>query len=132
MCVLLPAAACVSLLLVSPCRWPALQNLRKKCMVFFSSCSSVKFHAELLNYIDLPVKDIHGKQKQQKRTSTFFEFCAAESGILLCTDVAARGLDIPGEPVCQRQSSSGSEVPHRISLILCVLFSVRKPAAKGI
>jgi Helicase conserved C-terminal domain len=39
--------------------------------------------------------DIHGKQKQQKRTSTFFEFCKAEKGILLCTDVAARGLDIP-------------------------------------
>jgi len=36
-----------------------------------------------------------GRQKQQKRTSTFFEFCNAESGILLCTDVAARGLDIP-------------------------------------
>ncbi|THH02513.1 hypothetical protein EW026_g403 [Hermanssonia centrifuga] len=36
-----------------------------------------------------------GKQKQQKRTNTFFEFCNADSGILLCTDVAARGLDIP-------------------------------------
>ena len=36
-----------------------------------------------------------GRQKQQKRTTTFFDFCQAESGILLCTDVAARGLDIP-------------------------------------
>ena len=36
-----------------------------------------------------------GRQKQQKRTQTFFEFCNAETGILLCTDVAARGLDIP-------------------------------------
>lgn len=36
-----------------------------------------------------------GKQKQTKRTNTFFEFCNAKSGILLCTDVAARGLDIP-------------------------------------
>jgi ATP-dependent RNA helicase DDX18/HAS1 len=56
---------------------------------------SVKFHHELLNYIDLPVMCIHGKQKQTKRTTTFFQFCSAESGILLCTDVAARGLDIP-------------------------------------
>ena len=64
-------------------------------MVFFSSCNSVKFHSELLNYIDIPCLDIHGKQKQQKRTSTYFEFCNAEKGILLCTDVAARGLDIP-------------------------------------
>lgn len=39
--------------------------------------------------------DIHGKQKQQKRTTTFFQFCKQVKGILLCTDVAARGLDIP-------------------------------------
>lgn len=71
------------------------KNRKKKVMVFFSSCNSVKYHAELLNYIDIPVLDIHGRQKQQKRTSTFFEFCTAGSGILLCTDVAARGLDIP-------------------------------------
>ena len=88
-------------------------------MVFFSSCLSVKYHHELLNYIDLPVLSIHvslkilicvilklripiyytfclqGKQKQAKRTTTFFQFCNAESGTLLCTDVAARGLDIP-------------------------------------
>lgn len=71
------------------------RNRKKKIMVFFSSCLSVKFHHELLNYIDLPVMCIHGKQKQTKRTTTFFQFCKAEDGILLCTDVAARGLDIP-------------------------------------
>lgn len=89
------------------------KNLKKKVVVFFSSCNSVKYHAELLNYIDVPVFDLHvgipfvggfgpgcltllqGKQKQQKRTNTFFEFCNATIGILLCTDVAARGLDIP-------------------------------------
>ncbi|KAJ4830852.1 hypothetical protein Tsubulata_040369 [Turnera subulata] len=71
------------------------RNLSKKVMVFFSSCNSVKFHSELLRYIQVECFDIHGKQKQQKRTSTFFDFCKAEKGILLCTDVAARGLDIP-------------------------------------
>ncbi|PNT73958.1 hypothetical protein BRADI_1g05062v3 [Brachypodium distachyon] len=57
----------------------------RKIMVFFSSCSSVKSSAS----------DIHGKQKQQKRTTTFFNFREAKTGILLCTNVAARGLDIP-------------------------------------
>ena len=38
---------------------------------------------------------LQGKQKQNKRTETFFHFCNAKQGILLCTDVAARGLDIP-------------------------------------
>ncbi|XP_020584973.1 DEAD-box ATP-dependent RNA helicase 27 [Phalaenopsis equestris] len=71
------------------------KNLSKKVMVFFSSCNSVKFHAELLKYIQIDCYDIHGKQKQQKRTTTFFDFCKASKGILLCTDVAARGLDIP-------------------------------------
>jgi|EP00979_Chaetoceros_neogracilis_P017287 ATP-dependent RNA helicase DDX18/HAS1 len=71
------------------------KNKNKKIMVFFSSCNSVSFHSELLNYIDVPVIDIHGRQKQQKRTTTFFQFCKQKTGTLLCTDVAARGLDIP-------------------------------------
>lgn len=71
------------------------RNRNKKVIVFFSSCNSVKYYGELLNYIDMPVLDLHGKQKQQKRTNTFFEFCNAKTGTLLCTDVAARGLDIP-------------------------------------
>jgi ATP-dependent RNA helicase DDX18/HAS1 len=89
------------------------KNKTKKIIVFFSRCNSVKYHGELLNYIDVPVMDLHvchlflidiflwltigqqGKQKQQKRTNTFFEFINAKSGILPCTDVAARGLDIP-------------------------------------
>ncbi|EIT79187.1 ATP-dependent RNA helicase [Aspergillus flavus] len=71
------------------------RNLKKKIIVFLSSCNSVKYYGELLNYIDLPVLDLHGKQKQQKRTNTFFEFCNAKQGTLICTDVAARGLDIP-------------------------------------
>jgi ATP-dependent RNA helicase DDX18/HAS1 len=67
----------------------------KKVIVFMSSCNATKYYAELLNYIDVPVMELHGKQKQAKRTKTFFEFCEASAGILLCTDVAARGLDIP-------------------------------------
>lgn len=35
------------------------KNRKKKLMVFFSSCMSVKYHYELLNYIDLPVMAIH-------------------------------------------------------------------------
>jgi ATP-dependent RNA helicase DDX18/HAS1 len=68
---------------------------KKKIIAFFSSCNCVDYYSELLNYIDLPVLALHGKQKQQKRTNTFFEFCNAEYGTLICTDVAARGLDIP-------------------------------------
>ncbi|KAK2196348.1 bifunctional Helicase superfamily 1-2 [Babesia duncani] len=71
------------------------KNLDKKIMVFFSSCNSVKFHDDLLNYIDIPTTSIHGKKKQTARVATFRSFCLAKKGHLLCTDVAARGLDIP-------------------------------------
>lgn len=71
------------------------RHTKKKVVCFLSSCASVSFFSELLNYIDLPVLALHGQMKQQARTSTFFEFCNAKSGILICTDVAARGLDIP-------------------------------------
>lgn len=80
-------------------RPPAPQKFgkKKKIMVFMSSCSAVKYHAELLNYIDIPVLDIHGKQKQAKRTSTFNEFCKAEvcvCCVCLCSSscMFARGL----------------------------------------
>ena len=56
--------------------------MTKKIIVFFSSCASVKFHAEVLNYMNIPILDLHGKMKQKKRTSTFFGFCNAKSGIL--------------------------------------------------
>jgi len=39
------------------------KNRKKKIMVFMSSCNAVKFYSDLLNYVDIPVKDIHGKQK---------------------------------------------------------------------
>jgi ATP-dependent RNA helicase DDX18/HAS1 len=69
-------------------------NMKKKVIVFFSSCACVTYYSELLNFIDIPVLALHGKQKQQKRTNTFFEFCNAKQGTLICTDVAARGLDV--------------------------------------
>ncbi|XP_003372945.1 putative DEAD/DEAH box helicase [Trichinella spiralis] len=34
-----------------------------------------------------------GKQQQQKRTETYHQFREQQSGLLLCTDVAARGVD---------------------------------------
>ncbi|KAG2306159.1 hypothetical protein Bca52824_025907 [Brassica carinata] len=56
---------------------------------------SVQFHAEIMKLINVESCDIHGGLDQNRRTKTFFDFMKAEKGILLCTDVAARGLDIP-------------------------------------
>ena len=50
------------------------RNLKKKVMVFMSHSNAVKFYSDLLNHIDLPVLNIHSKQTQQKRASTYLEF----------------------------------------------------------
>lgn len=39
--------------------------------------------------------DLHGQLSQQRRSKTFLEFINSKTGIMVCTDVAARGLDIP-------------------------------------
>lgn len=41
------------------------------------------------------VKRLHGNVPQNERQATYRAFGAAKSGILICTDVAARGLDLP-------------------------------------
>ena len=70
------------------------KNKNAKILVFFATCKEVEFYSSLLNYVDVPVLSITGEYKQQKRSTTFMEFCSLDKGILLCTDVAQRGLDI--------------------------------------
>jgi ATP-dependent RNA helicase DDX10/DBP4 len=43
----------------------------------------------------LPLLHLHGKQKQTTRLTTFDRFSSSKSSLLICTDVAARGLDFP-------------------------------------
>lgn len=91
-------------------------NRKKKIVVFFSTCNAVKFFSELLNFISIPVLALHGQQKQAKRTATFFEFCNAERGTMCCTDIAARGLDIPSVDWIIQFDPSGDpkEYIHRV------------------
>ena len=70
----------------------------KKIIVFFASCASAQFHNMMLNTIlngDLQCLMLHGKMKHRQRVATFDFFCQEEDGVLFCTDVVARGLDIP-------------------------------------
>jgi len=41
----------------------------------------------------VPLLELHGKQKQQKRAETYAKFAAQKAAYLFCTDIAARGLD---------------------------------------
>ena len=44
---------------------------------------------------DCKLYRLHGSVPQKVRQNVYKEFCATSRGILLCTDVAARGLDLP-------------------------------------
>ncbi|KAG1711826.1 hypothetical protein DVH05_009068 [Phytophthora capsici] len=92
-----------------------------KIVVFLSTCDAVDFHYSLFRKCAWPsgkgssedtesagdngvaslfgsqgpVFRLHGNIPQQERVTTFKSFCSSSSGVLLCTDVAARGLNLP-------------------------------------
>ncbi len=72
-------------------------NLHGRSIVFLSSCKQVRFVYESFCKLQpgVPLLCLHGKQKQVKRMSIFYDFCQKHSAVLFCTDIAARGLDFP-------------------------------------
>lgn len=69
---------------------------QEKHLVFFSTCACVEYYGKALEALVQRVRIlcIHGKMKY-KRNKIFMEFRKLQSGILVCTDVMARGIDIP-------------------------------------
>lgn len=100
---------CLAAFILQKCKFEKAQ----KMIVFFSSCELVEFHytvfvhtlscrsgaptSEQLPSASWPLKflRLHGNMEQEERTSVFYEFSHSRTGVLLCTDVAARGLDLP-------------------------------------
>merc|ERR1712196_430155 len=81
-----------------------------KVIVFISSTASCDFHYWLLTQsvpplrgasegevplLGVPVWALHGDKPQVERTKAWLAFSKARSGVLVCTNVAARGLDMP-------------------------------------
>ncbi|MGM5483065.1 MAG: DEAD/DEAH box helicase [Nanobdellota archaeon] len=64
-------------------------------MVFCNSRNNTDFVADSLNQVGIRALGIHGGLSQQKRTKILKEFHSNKKLVLVCTDVAARGLDIP-------------------------------------
>lgn len=101
-----------------------------KIIVFFSNCDSVDFHHALLNQtriksessddteslVKVPIYKLHGNLPQQERMKVFQDFRKSTSSILLCTDVAARGMDIIGIDWTVQYDAPGEpkEYVHRV------------------
>ncbi|MDP2672722.1 MAG: DEAD/DEAH box helicase [Nanoarchaeota archaeon] len=65
-------------------------------MIFCSTRRNVDLVADNLQKVGINSKAIHGGLSQNKRSRTLDEFHNEEVNVLVCTDVAARGLDIKG------------------------------------
>ncbi|CEP08575.1 hypothetical protein [Parasitella parasitica] len=72
-------------------------HLKSKTIVFLSSCKQTRFVFESFCKLQpgVPIMHLHGKQKQTKRVDIFRKFTSSQHAVLLCTDIAARGLDFP-------------------------------------
>jgi ATP-dependent RNA helicase DeaD len=65
-------------------------------MVFCNSRKYVDVVAKNLNKIGIPSMGIHGGLTQYQRSNVLEKFNSKTTYVLVCTDVAARGLDIGG------------------------------------
>ncbi|KAM1126289.1 hypothetical protein ACFX2B_040992 [Malus domestica] len=77
-----------------------VKNKSNKTIVYFMTCACVDYWGLVLPMLGplkgFPLIALHGKMKQAARDKALASFTSLSSGVLLCTDVAARGLDIPG------------------------------------
>lgn len=90
-----------------------IKSSKCKMIVFMSTQDLVEFHYDLFqhffgvlddpddqmdamgNDINILFFKLHGDMQQKDRTKAFQEFSQTDTGVLFCTDVAARGLDLP-------------------------------------
>lgn len=70
-------------------------GFKTKYMIFLSTCVCVDYFSQVIQVLlpSINVLALHGKMKS-KRYKVFDQFRYAENGILICTDVMARGIDI--------------------------------------
>jgi superfamily II DNA/RNA helicase len=72
-----------------------LRRFPGRSLVFTNSIDQTRRLAQLLTTLQLPARALHAKQQQRQRLKSLDTFKAQGKAILVATDVAARGLDIP-------------------------------------
>jgi len=94
-------------------------NKKSKFMIFFATCNSVEYFSNIFAKLIASIKDevfenvfpkgvgneldegginifkLHSKITQKKRNYEYKRFLECENGILLSTDLSARGIDVP-------------------------------------
>ncbi|GAV84775.1 DEAD domain-containing protein/Helicase_C domain-containing protein [Cephalotus follicularis] len=67
-----------------------------RTIVFCTSIAALRHISSLLRILGINVWTLHAQMQQRARLKAIDRFRSTKHGILLATDVAARGLDIPG------------------------------------
>lgn len=70
-------------------------NVEKSIILFCNRTSTAEYLHHLLRLLDHRVTSLHSKLPQRQRIDNLGRFRASAARILVATDVAARGLDIP-------------------------------------
>lgn len=65
-------------------------------MVFCNTRKNVDLISMNLRRFGIPSSALHGGLEQKKRSRIIYDFHSKQANVLVCTDVAARGLDIEG------------------------------------
>ena len=71
------------------------EHAGQSILVFGATCNNVQRLALMLRNLGFPAICLHGQMSQPKRLGALTKFKAGGRDILICTDVASRGLDIP-------------------------------------
>ncbi|XVF12164.1 hypothetical protein REPUB_Repub08aG0090700 [Reevesia pubescens] len=64
-------------------------------MVFTRTCDATRLLSYILRNLNIRAIPISGQMTQSKRLGALNKFKSGECNVLVCTDVASRGLDIP-------------------------------------
>uniref|UniRef100_A0A1J3IMQ1 DEAD-box ATP-dependent RNA helicase 10 n=1 Tax=Noccaea caerulescens TaxID=107243 RepID=A0A1J3IMQ1_NOCCA len=85
-------------------------------MVFTRTCDGARFLALVLRSLGFRAIPIYGSLAQSRRAGALNKFKAGECNILVCTDLASRGLDMPSVDVVINYEipSKSKDYIHRV------------------
>ncbi|CCF56744.1 hypothetical protein KAFR_0B04480 [Kazachstania africana CBS 2517] len=69
--------------------------INSNVIIFVNRTATAEVLRKTLKHLDLRVASLHSQMSQQERTNSLHRFRANAARILIATDVASRGLDIP-------------------------------------
>jgi ATP-dependent RNA helicase DDX55/SPB4 len=85
-------------------KWDTLEailreNSEKKIILYVATCAVVDYYFKVVGkwdrFKEFNFYSLHGKMDPKRRGVVYEKFSSAKKSVLICTDIAARGLDFP-------------------------------------